>query len=389
MHNQKVLEIKKTSSVSKARRGVLKTAHGEIQTPFFMPIATKAAVKTLSSADMEKLGANILLSNTYHLYLRPGMDIMRAFGGLHKFMDWHGPILTDSGGYQVFSLSARRKITEEGAEFASHIDGSKHLLTPEKSMDVQQTLGSDIVMVFDECTPPEYDEKTLNNSVERTVRWSQRCKTHFEHNLSSSNNPGAMLFGINQGGINEALRIKHAGQLAEIGFDGYAIGGLSVGEPFDDACRIVSALDSALPADKPRYFMGGAKPHEIVAYVQRGVDMMDCVLPSRNARHGLLYRFVHDDLTKPDFYETIHITNAKYAMDKTPLVPRPESDGERSGVDGRAGCDDELSRYTVGYLHHLFDTQEMLGYRLATMINIRFYLELMQRIRKGIEEGKL
>ncbi len=350
-----------------------------------MPIATKGAVKTLSSLDMEKLGAEILLSNTYHLYLKPGIDVIRAFGGLHKLMDWHGPILTDSGGYQVFSLAERRKITEEGAEFASHIDGSKHMLTPEKSMEIQQALGSDIVMVLDECTPPHYDQETLNTSVDRTVRWAQRSKEHFEQNLGSSNNPGAMLFGINQGATNVDLRIKHANDLKQIGFDGYAIGGLSVGEPFEDSCRVLDALHPVLPADKPRYFMGGAKPHEIVAYVQRGIDMMDCVLPSRNARHGLLYRFVHDDLTKPDFYETIHITNAKFANDQTPLVtPVIPSEGEES-----AEQINELSRYTYGYLHHLFDVQEMLGYRLATLINIKFYLELMARIRKGIEEGVL
>jgi queuine tRNA-ribosyltransferase len=384
------LELKMASSISAARRGILHTAHGDIQTPFFMPIATKAAVKTLSSADMERLGAEILLSNTYHLYLRPGMDVMRAFGGLHKFMDWHGPILTDSGGYQVFSLSARRKITEEGAEFASHIDGSKHMLTPEKSMEIQQILGSDIVMVLDECTPPDYDLETLNKSIERTVRWAQRSKNHFEQYRDTSNNPGAMLFGINQGATNVDLRVKHAQDLSGIGFDGYAIGGLSVGEPFEKSCQVLDALHPVLPADKPRYFMGGAKPHEIVAYVQRGVDMMDCVLPSRNARHGLLYRFVHDDLTKPDFYETIHITNAKYANDKTPLiVPRtsylvPSADDEVRGTG-----DEELGRYSYGYLHHLFDVQEMLGYRLATLVNIRFYLELMARIRQGIEDGKV
>jgi queuine tRNA-ribosyltransferase len=422
------LTIQKTSNISAARRGVLKTAHGEIQTPFFMPIATKGAVKTLSSADMEKLGAEILLSNTYHLYLRLGMDVMRAFGGLHKFMDWHGPILTDSGGYQVFSLAARRKITEEGAEFASHIDGSKHMLTPEKSMEIQQTLGSDIVMVLDECTPPEYDRETLNNSIDRTVRWAQRSKTHFEQNLDTSNNPGAMLFGINQGGTNVDLRVRHANDLKQIGFDGYAIGGLSVGEPFGESCKVLDALQSVLPADKPRYFMGGAKPHEIVAYVKRGVDMMDCVLPSRNARHGLLYRFVHDDLSRPDFYETIHITNAKYAGDKTSLVTRTANPSKSPFDEGdfeatlslraksdvarqspsplsssgevlrRPGdpiesipsdIDPELSRYTLGYLHHLFDVQEVLGQRLATMINIKFYLELMERIRKGIEEGKV
>jgi len=323
------------------------------------------------------------------------MDVMRAFGGLHKFMDWHGPILTDSGGYQVFSLSARRKITEEGAEFASHIDGSKHLLTPEKSMEIQQVLGSDIVMVLDECTPPDYDLETLGKSIERTVRWAQRSKDYFEQNRDTSNNQGAMLFGINQGATNVDLRIKHAQDLAAIGFDGYAIGGLSVGEPFEMSCQVLDALHPVLPADKPRYFMGGAKPHEIVAYVQRGVDMMDCVLPSRNARHGLLYRFVHDDLTKPDFYETIHITNARYANDLTSLAcppVRPTTSASPCSVPdmrtcGHADLGFELGRYTFGYLHHLFDVQEMLGYRLATLVNIRFYLELMARIRQGIEAG--
>lgn len=373
MHGENNFKILNTSKISSARRGVLSTSHGDIQTPFFMPIATKGAVKTLSSFDMENLKAQILLSNTYHLYLRPGMEVIKNFGGLHKFMDWPGPILTDSGGYQVFSLASRRKITEEGAEFASHIDGSKHLLTPELSMDVQQNLGSDMVMVLDECTPPDYDEKTLNNSIIRPVRWAERSKVHFEQNLNTSNNPGALLFGINQGATDRNLRVRHALDLINIGFDGYAIGGLSVGEPFEEACGVLEVLHPVLPADKPRYFMGGAKPHEIVAYVKRGVDMMDCVLPSRNARHGLLYRFVHEDLSRPDFYETIHITNSKYAIEQTPL-----------SADG-----DELSRYSFAYLHHLFSVQEMLAYRLATMVNIKFYLELMARLRSGIEQGAL
>lgn len=372
----------------------MKTGHGEIQTPFFMPIATKGAVKTLSSADMENSSAQILLSNTYHLYLRPGMEVIKTFGGLHKFMDWQGPILTDSGGYQVFSLASRRKITEQGAEFASHIDGSKHLLTPELSMDVQQALGSDIVMVLDECTPPDYDQKTLNNSITRTTRWAERSKKHFEQNLSSSNNHQALLFGINQGGTDRDLRVDHARDLINIGFDGYAIGGLSVGEPFEEACEVLDVLKTVLPFDKPRYFMGGAKPHEIVAYVKRGVDMLDCVLPSRNARHGLLYRFLHDDLSKPDFYETIHVTNARYATDKTSLLTSPSPDvlnGIKTDVElsGQGKMDEELNRYTLGYLHHLFSVQEMLAYRLATMVNIKFYLELMRKIRKGIEEGTI
>jgi queuine tRNA-ribosyltransferase len=374
-------KIKKISVKSNARRGELVTAHGVIETPFFMPIATKAAVKTLSTADMEKLGAQILLSNTYHLYLRPGMEVIESYKGLHKFMSWEKPILTDSGGYQVFSLSKMRKITEEGAEFASHIDGSKHMLTPELSMKVQQTLGSDIVMAFDECTPPDYTKDQLDESIARTTRWAKRCKESFEYNLDTSNNPKAKLFGINQGGTNQARRISHAKEQVKNDFDGYAIGGLSVGEPFDEACKIVEALDSVLPNDKPRYFMGGAKPHEIVAYVKRGVDMMDCVIPTRNARHGLMYRFLHDDLNKQDFYETVHVTNEKFSKDQMPLLQ------SRGVIETK--FDEELERYTLGYVRHLFSVDEMLAYRLVTLINIRFYLELMERIRTSIEASSL
>lgn len=372
-------EVKQHSDKSKARRGELKTAHGVIQTPFFMPIATKAAVKTLSSADMEKLGAQILLSNTYHLYLRPGMKVIDDYRGLHNFMNWQKPILTDSGGYQVFSLAKRRKLTEEGAEFRSHIDGSKHLLTPELSMQVQQNLGSDIVMAFDECTPPDYTEAQLDESIARTTRWAKRCKEAFEQNLGSLNNINAQLFGINQGATDELRRLAHAKELVDIGFDGYAIGGLSVGEPFDKACRIVEALDDVLPKDKPRYFMGGAKPHEIVAYVKRGVDMMDCVIPTRNARHGLMYRFMHDDLNSDDFYETVHVTNEKFANDKSPLL--------RSRGVIETGFDEEIGSYTLGYVRHLFSVDEVLAYRLVTLVNIRFYLELMQKLRVAIAKN--
>ena len=373
-------QIQNKSDKSFARRGELMTAHGVIQTPFFMPIATKAAVKTLSTADMEKLNAQILLSNTYHLYLRPGMEVIETYKGLHNFMSWQKPILTDSGGYQVFSLSKMRKITEEGAEFASHIDGSKHMLTPELSIKVQQTLGSDIVMAFDECTPPNYTEEQLDESIARTTRWAKRCKESFEHNLESSNNPAAKLFGINQGATDEARRIAHAQELVKIDFDGYAIGGLSVGEPHEEACKIVEKLHQVLPEDKPRYFMGGAKPHEIVAYVKRGVDMMDCVIPTRNARHGLMYRFLHDDLNADNFYETIHITNEKFSQDKAPLLP------SRGLIE--TDFDAELERYSMGYVRHLFSVDEMLAYRLVTLVNIRFYLELMKRIRNSIEESK-
>jgi queuine tRNA-ribosyltransferase len=344
-----------------------------------MPIATKGAFKTLSSQDIERLGSPIVLSNTYHLYLRPGMDVMREFGGLHKLMDWHGAILTDSGGYQVFSLGAMRKITEAGVVFASHIDGSKHELTPEKSIQIQQTIGSDIVMVLDECTPPGSTLEYLTDSVARTTRWAERCKAEFAQGRGVSNNPGSMLFGINQGGVIESLRVEHALQMSKLGFDGYAIGGLSVGEPFVDACRIVSALDQNLPSDAARYFMGGAQPHEIVEYVKRGVDMFDCVLPTRNARHGLLYRFRHDDLSRPDFYEMVHVTNEQFKYSKEPLV---------SAVDDDL-VSQELSRFSLGYVRHLFTVDEMLAYRLVTLANVWFYLGLMRRIRVDIEAGIL
>ncbi len=377
--SSKNFELRQASGLSRARRGVLHTAHGDLETPFFMPIATKGAVKTLSSQDIERLGSPIVLSNTYHLYLRPGLDVMREFGGLHRFMDWRGAILTDSGGYQVFSLGAMRKITEDGVVFASHIDGSKHELTPEKSIQIQQAIGSDIVMVFDECTPPGSTAEYLTASVDRTVRWAERCKAEFARGREGSNNPGSLLFGINQGGVLDDLRVRHAAKMSGFGFDGYAIGGLSVGEPFADACRIVSALDRNLPQDAARYFMGGAQPHEIVEYVKRGVDMFDCVLPTRNARHGLLYRFRHDDLSRPDFYEMVHVTNEQFKYSKDPLVPP---------VDGDE-VSQELSRFSLGYVRHLFTVDEMLAYRLVTLANVRFYLGLMRRLRSDIESGRL
>ncbi|MBI4139140.1 tRNA guanosine(34) transglycosylase Tgt [Candidatus Uhrbacteria bacterium] len=361
-----------------ARRMTLTTPHGAIEAPFFMPIATRGAVKTLSNADMERLGASIILSNTYHLYLRPGEDVLRAVGGLHRFMSWNKPILTDSGGYQVFSLAKMRKLSEEGVEFSSHIDGSRHLLTPERSIEIQQTIGSDIVMVLDECTPPDMPPPELAASVARTTRWAARSKEAFEKGRTGAINPGAQLFGIVQGGTDVALRTAHARELMAIGFDGYAIGGLSVGEPFDRACATVAALDDVLPKDKPRYFMGGAKPHEIVEYVKRGVDMFDCVLPTRNARHGQLYRFVHDDLSRPDFYEVVHITNEKWKTEGSRLTVPVEGDP----------ISQELSRVSHAYLRHLFTIEEALGARLATLVNIKFYFELMRRLREGIERSE-
>ncbi len=347
------------------RRGELTTPHGVLQTPFFMPIATKASVKTLSSYDIEQLGSPIVLSNTYHLWLRPGMDVMKELGGLHRFMDWNGAILTDSGGFQVFSLSGLRKLSEDGVEFQSHIDGAKMMLTPELCMQIQRTIGSDICMVLDVCTELPAKPGEIERALELTTRWAKRSKDEFERTREGSINPGALLFGIVQGGTDIELRKRSAQELVDIGFDGYAIGGLSVGEPFEEACRVLEALDAILPKDKPRYFMGGAQPHEIVGYVQRGIDMFDCVLPTRNARHGSLYRFVHDDLSRRDFYEVIHATNEKYKYSKDVI-----------------GSEGELSRYTMGYLRHLFSVNEILGMRLATINNVRFYLELMAKLRE-------
>lgn len=356
------------------RRGELVTPHGVLQTPFFMPIATKAAVKTLSSFDIERLASPILLSNTYHLWLRPGMDVMKELGGLHQLMDWKGAILTDSGGFQVFSLSGLRKLTENGVEFQSHIDGAKMMLTPELCMEIQRTIGSDICMVLDVCTELPATKESLEKALELTTRWAEKSKQAFEKTRAGSINPDAKLFGIVQGGTDPELRKRSAEELVKIGFDGYAIGGLSVGEPFEEACKILEELDPILPKDKPRYFMGGAQPHEIVGYVERGIDMFDCVLPTRNARHGSIYRFVHDDLSRKDFYEVVHVTNEKWKASDEPILPA-------TGVYSCA-ADDELKRYSMGYLRHLFSVDEMLGLRLATMLNVRFYLELMQRIRE-------
>jgi len=384
--------LTKTSADASARSGTLSTPHGDLKTPFFMPIATRGAVKTLSSFDVERLGSPILLSNAYHLWLRPGLDVLKSFGGLHRFMDWNGAILTDSGGFQVFSLAGLRKLTDDGVTFQSHIDGAKMKLTPEICMDIQRTIGSDICMVLDVCTKLPATDDELTRALELTTKWARRSKAAFEATREGSVNPGAQLFAIVQGGTNIKLREQSARELTDIGFDGYAIGGLSVGEPFEEACVVLERLDQILPKDKPRYFMGGAQPHEIVAYTERGIDMLDCVLPTRNARHGYLYRFVHDDLTKRDFYETIQITNEKWKTSKEPLVGDKaatpltrlvphEAPLARSMPLIRGGLEEELSRYSMGYLRHLFTIDEMLGQRLATLVNLRFYLQLMEKIR--------
>ncbi|MFA5129641.1 MAG: tRNA guanosine(34) transglycosylase Tgt [Patescibacteria group bacterium] len=380
---------------STIRKGTITTPHGDLSTPFFMPIATRAAVKTLSAVDMEKLGTPIVLSNTFHLMLRPGMEVMKAMGGLHAFMGWNGAILTDSGGYQVFSLADRRKVTEEGVAFQSPIDGSKHLLTPESSIEIQLALGSDIVMCFDEVIALPADQAATRSAVERTERWAKRCKETFESKIDSSINPGAQLFGIIQGGTDHDLRKQSAEGMLKIGFDGYAIGGLSVGEPFEQSLEVLDRLMPLLPADKPRYFMGGAQPHQIVEYVKRGIDMFDCVLPTRNARHGHLYRWVHDDLSKPDFYETVNIINSKWkgSVEQLldPKIPNRSEErsspvalakGEGARSEKKEDFEGELSRFSLGYLHHLFDIKEILAYRLATVNNLMFYLKLFEILRE-------
>lgn len=373
-----MFSLHKISTRSNARRGQLVTPHGTMQTPFFMPIATRGAVKTISSYDVERLGSPILLSNTYHLWLRPGLEVLKNAGGLHKFMNWDGAILTDSGGFQVFSLAGLRKLTPEGVQFQSHIDGAKMKLTPELCMGIQRIIGSDICMVLDVCTKLPATQEELEKALTLTTAWAKRSKEAFHALKEGSVNPGALLFGIVQGGTDPALRQRSAQELVEIGFDGYAVGGLSVGEPFEEACTVLDALHETLPKDHSRYFMGGAQPHEIVGYVQRGIDQFDCVLPTRNARHGHVYRFLHDDLTKPDFYEAVHITNEKWKLSTEPLI-----------TEKKYEIDEELSRYTYGYLRHLFTIEEMLGGRLATLLNVRFYLELMDRIRNAIDQDKL
>lgn len=365
-----------------ARRGQLETAHGAIQTPFFMPIATKGAVKSLSSFDMKELEAQILLSNTYHLLLRPGLEQMRALGGLHTLMNWDGPLLTDSGGYQVFSLSKMNKTTEEGVTFQSHIDGSRIELTPELSMAMQTAIGADIVMQFDDVAAGDSPRARYEEAMERSLRWAKRCASALP--LAKGELEGVatqQLFGIIQGGTHEDLRERSARGLMDIGFDGYAIGGLSVGEKREDSYRIVKHICQILPEDKPRYFMGGGMPEEIVAYVQMGVDMFDCVLPTRNARHGTLFSFNQDPATidwsryqdpRPTelFYDRVRVTNEQFATDQSPIDPT---------------CTCETCQTTSrAYLRHLFGVQELLAYRLATIHNLHFYLTLMKHLREWI-----
>ncbi|MBD5154695.1 MAG: tRNA guanosine(34) transglycosylase Tgt [Oscillibacter sp.] len=352
----------------RARRGQFSCAHGgTVQTPVFMNVGTQGAIKgAVSAHDLKELKCQIELSNTYHLHLRPGDDVVKALGGLHKMMDWDGPILTDSGGFQVFSLAGLRKITEEGVTFASHIDGRRIFMGPEESMQIQSHLGSDIAMAFDECVenPAPYDY--VKQSCERTVRWLQRCKAEHDrlNALPDCVNPGQMLFGINQGGTYENLRIWSMQESVKVDCDGYAIGGLAVGEETEVMYRILDVTLPYAPEDKPRYLMGVGTPSNIVEAVWRGIDFFDCVMPARNARHGKLFTWSG----------SLNIKNEKYKLDERPIEP---------------GCGCPACRsFSRAYLRHLFKAEEMLAMRLAVMHNLWFYNTLMERIRNAIDAGE-
>jgi len=342
--------------VTGARTGLLRTAHGEVETPAFMPVGTQGTVKAVTSDELRRLGCGILLGNTYHLYLRPGADRIRALGGLHRFMNWDFPILTDSGGFQVFSLRTLARVTDEGAEFCSHIDGSRHLLTPEMSVEIQQALGADIMMALDECAPLPAPREQLAASIARTTNWALRS-------LKAKGRGPAALFGIVQGGTSEDLRAAHAREITSMEFDGYAIGGVSVGEDRESVRRIVAFTAPLLPEDRPRYVMGVGRPEELVEFIGCGVDMFDCVLPTRNARNGQL--FTSEGV--------LNLKNAVYASD-----PRP--------VDRDCDCE-TCGQYSRAYLRHLFKAGEILGSRLNTIHNLRYYLRLMEKARAAIREG--
>ena len=350
-----------------ARRGEFKTVHGTVQTPAFQNVATAGAIKGgLSAQDLQQIGTQVMLCNTYHLHLRPGDDVVRQMGGLHKFMRWDGPILTDSGGFQVFSLAGLRKIKEEGVTFASHLDGHRIFMGPEESMRIQSNLGSDIAMAFDECVENPATYEYAKNSCERTLRWLERCK--IEHDrlnaLSDTVNPQQMLFGINQGATFADLRVWHMKEIAKIACDGYAIGGLAVGEPTQVMYDIIDAVEPFMPKDKPRYLMGVGTPSNIIEGVARGVDFFDCVMPARNARHGKLFTWSG----------SINLKNEKYKLDERPIDEQ---------------CDCPVCRnFSRAYLRHLFKAEEVLALRLAVMHNLYFYNKLAQRIRDALDAGE-
>lgn len=356
--------IKKEGS---ARRGEFVTNRGTVQTPAFMNVATCGAIKgAVSAEDLKTLGCQVMLSNTYHLHIRPGDEVVKACGGLHTFSTWDGPILTDSGGFQVFSLSSLRKIEEEGVTFASHVDGKRIFMGPEDSMRIQSNLGSTIAMAFDECVENPAEYSYSKQSCERTTRWLKRCKAEMArlNSLEGTINPEQMLFGINQGCTYNDLRINHMQEIAELGLDGYAIGGLAVGEPAEVMYDVIEHVEPFMPKDKIRYLMGVGTPANILNAVERGVDLFDCVMPSRNARHGHL--FTSEGI--------ININNKKYEYDMRP-------------IDENCGCP-VCSRYSRAYIRHLLKSQEMLSQRLLVMHNLWFYNHLMEEIRNALEQGR-
>ena len=350
-----------------AKRGEFHTVHGVIQTPVFMNVGTAAAIKgAVSTEDLEGIGTQVELSNTYHLHVRPGDQVVKKMGGLHKFMSWDKPILTDSGGFQVFSLAGLRKIKEEGVCFNSHIDGRKIFMGPEESMQIQSNLASTIAMAFDECPPSLADRKYVQNSVDRTVRWLKRCKTEMDrlNSLEDTINKNQLLFGINQGAIFEDIRIEHAKQITELDLPGYAIGGLAVGESHEEMYRIIEAVVPYLPVEKPTYLMGVGTPANILEAVDRGVDFFDCVYPSRNGRHGHVYTN----------HGKLNLFNAKYELDDRPI---------------EEGCQcPACRRYSRSYIRHLLKAKEMLGMRLCVLHNLYFYNHMMEEIREAIEQGR-
>ncbi len=348
-----------------ARRGKLTTPHGVIETPVFMPVGTAATVKGLTQEVLEELGAGIILANTYHLYLRPGHELIRKLGRLHAFMSWRNAILTDSGGYQVFSLSELRKITDEGVRFRSHLDGSEHLLTPEKAAEIQLALGSDIAMVLDECIETPAPRQVAEAALRRTTDWAQRARRYFLDSTSRNVTSAQWQFGIVQGATFADLRRESARQLRELDFPGYAVGGLAVGEPHEVTCEMAAEVTALLPKDRPRYLMGVGRPEQLADYVARGIDMMDCVLPTRAARHACLYTSEGRVLIK----------KARYMEDQRPIDPN-------------CACS-VCKRYTRAYLRHLFAAGEITAAILATHHNVRFYLDIMRQIREAITFGHL
>lgn len=344
---------------TKARAGILETSHGSIETPIFMPVGTQGTVKTLSPHELKELGSEIILGNTYHLFLRPGEEIIQKAGGLHQFISWDAPILTDSGGFQIFSLAELRKITDEGVRFQSHIDGSYHFFTPEKIVDIQRILGSDIMMVLDECAPYPCSLKDAEKANRRTITWAEHCAEQFRKTKSLYEHP-QQLFGIVQGSTYREIRKKSVDNLIKIGFNGYAVGGLAVGEPKSSMLDITDFCTDLLPADKPRYLMGVGKPADIVEAIFRGVDMFDCVIPTRNGRNGTVYTFEGKMVLK----------NAEYKNDFSP-------------IDSECSCY-TCRNFSRAYIRHLFQAEEILALRLASMHNLYFYLQLVKKAREAI-----